>query len=146
MSITAITEALQDIHAGIDGIASAPQPAKYRAAIDTGDLPLVLTWPGPSEWGPQALGLNRSDRTYIVRVYVEPIGQGTLAQRTLQIMPLLDAIGQAYLNDRSLGGAVDHIGGPMGAITDTGAVVLPPLAGIEYAGFEFRVPVTEKIG
>jgi len=102
----------------------------------------VLTMPGPGTWRPQAIDLLiRCERTYTVRCYVNPVGQDKAGPENAiaAISPMLDAFGQAYLADITLGGAVDTIT----SITDTGVTTLQ-WAGIDHWGFEFQLAIVEK--
>lgn len=140
MTVAATVTALQTIHAAISGVNTAP-PA-MPSNLNTATMPIVLTMPGPGTWRPQAIDLLiRCERTYTVRCYVGPVGQDKAGPENAiaAISPMLDAFGQAYLADITLGGAVDTIT----SITDTGVTTLQ-WAGIDHWGFEFSLNIVEK--
>ena len=143
MSVSATVSALQTLHATISGIKSAP--TNMPASLNTADLPIALTWPAEATWQLAAMGLKRQERTYIVRVYVRPVGQNMPGpdKGYDDCVALLEAFGQAYQTNLTLAGAVDHIS----AVSDSG-----PLGGgaqlmwgdTPYWGFVYRVTCIEK--
>ncbi len=141
MTIATTIAALQTLHAAVAGIESAP--TEYPAVIDTAELPLVLVWPGPAQWAQHTagLGLQRQERTYLVRVFVQPTAQGEGTDEGLQrAIPILQAMGTAYLEDITLNGAVDQI---RNGFADGGLDNL--IYGAQsYRGFEFTLQIVEK--
>lgn len=143
MSIATTVTKLQALHLTVSGIKSAP--TTMPSSLNTAVMPIALTWPAESKWKLQALDLNRQDRTYLVRVYVQPVAQGLagIDDGYQKCVTLLEAFGQKYLNDMSLGGAVDHIA----SIADSGVIGgSQELIGskVEYWGFVFTLTITEK--
>jgi hypothetical protein len=139
MSISTVITALQAKNAAITGITSAP--TAMPAALNTAAMPIALVFPGVAQWSSAAIGLNEVVRTYIVRVYVEPVGQGQGVDEGFQAAaPIMDAIGTAYLADPTLGGAITHFN----SISDMGLDGVLMFAGNTYRGFEFQVSVTSK--
>ena len=147
MSISTVIDAVQTIHGNITGITSAP--TALPGALNTSELPFVFTWPGPAEWNKYSSTTANHIRTYIVRVYVWPVAQGEGVDEGYQdCLPLLQAFGEEYLSDITLGGAVEHIGTGTAleppTCSDTGVTVLD-YAGIDYHGFEFTFMAKEQV-
>jgi hypothetical protein len=140
VSITTTIAALQAVHAAVTDITSAPTTMPTN--LTGGLLPIALVWPGPATWQLQAVGLSRQRREYEVRVYVTPVGQNKAGPETgyAACIALMEDIGQAYLDDVSLGGVVDQII----ALTDEGVSGGLMWAETAYWGFVFRVSVVEK--
>jgi len=141
MSVNTILEAFQAVHRAIDGVREAPDPKRMPRSLNDDQLPFVLCIPGEAEWNEQAIGYPRQNRTVVVRVFVKPVAEGEGYGPAVQVVTrLMQAFGQAYLADVTVGGKVDHIVQPF---SDSGMGALD-YAGNLYHGFEFRVAVTEK--
>jgi len=143
MSIATTLAALQNVHAAINGIKSAP--TAIPSNLSTAALPIVLVWPGPADWQLAAMGLKRQEREYIVRCFVQPVGQDVAGpdRGYQQCVTLLELFGQAYQNDPSLADSVDQLR----TVSDSGVSG----GGFEllwgqtpYWGFVYRVTVVEK--
>jgi hypothetical protein len=142
MSVQTTISALQTKHATITGMKSAP--TAMPSVLNTADLPMALVWPADAEWSLQAMGLRRQDRLYIVRVFVAPVAQDRPVDGGYQrCLPLIEAFGQAYQADTTLGGAVDHINDCRDMGISGGGYELT-WGGMPYWGFVYRVQVTEK--
>ena len=139
MSIADTVAAFQALHATIPGVTSAP--TALPSAINEVELPLVITKPDEAFWNEQAVGLKRQGRTYLIYCLVAPVASGeSVTDSGFQAsLPLLQAFGEAYLCNRSLGGAVDHLNN----IRDGGAEVLT-FSRVDYHGFTYRVDAVEK--
>ena len=143
MSISTTLTALQTLHAGIAGITSAP--TAIPSNLSTAVLPIALVWPGEADWRPAAVGLKRREREYIVRVFVQPVGQDRAGPDPgyQDCITLLELFGQAYQDDLSLSGAVDHIAVCRDSGVSGGGFELR-WGDVPYWGFVFRVTVVEK--
>lgn len=146
MSIATAIAAFQTLNGTITGIASAPQD--MPASLNTATLPIALTFPGPATWNHQAIGLKRQFRTYIIRVYVQAVGQGAGVDEGFdRALPILEAMGHAYLDEEQnmtyFSAVADHLGALGGGFSDEGLGTLP-FAGQDYRGFTFRVEITDK--
>lgn len=144
MSILATYEKICELNAASSGITSAP--TALPGILNDSDLPCALTIPGPGVWQEQAAGLYRQERQYVIRVYCKAVAQGETPDEGFQaVLPVLNALGDTYVRNQSLDGAVDHIGTPDGSqfCTDNGVQVLT-YAGIDYHGFELTLNVVEK--
>lgn len=143
MSISGTITALQAKHAAISGITSAP--AAMPSSLNGTQLPIALVWPGEATWNFAAAGLKRQERTYIVRCYVQAIGQGFAGpdpgyQACVTLLPLFAA---AYQGDITLGGAVDTMTGMEDSGVSGGGFDL--LWGqTPYWGFVYRLRIVEK--
>jgi len=102
MSIPATIAQLQMLHRGIDGVKLAPEV--YPGSLNAADLPLVLVWPGRATT--QALtakgALQKTERLYSVRVYVDPVGQNNYDAPAQESIALLGRFLDCYLNNTSL--------------------------------------------
>ena len=139
MSISATIGKLQGLHATVTGIKSAR--TAFPSVLNTAVLPIALTWAGEAQWDLQALNLYRQDRTYIVRVYVQPVAQDIAGVDNgfTDTIALINAVGLKYVGDMTLTGSIDHIA----SISDSGIKTLT-WAGTDYWGFEFTLAITEK--
>ena len=143
MSVVATIAALQTAHAAITGVGSAP--TAMPSNIDQVTLPSALVWPGEATWQMQAIGLKRQERTYIVRVFVQPVAQDVAGPDAgyQACAGLLELFGRAYLTDITLAGAVDHITGLRDSGVSGGGFELM-WGQVPYWGFVYRVTVVEK--
>ena len=89
---------LQEIHATIDGVRSAPK--RMPDTIHESWLPCVVTYPGPAQHGLAARDRRREDREYVVRLYVRPftLGKDT-DQGFSECVPFLDRFVDKYMDD-----------------------------------------------
>lgn len=143
MTVATVLAAFKTLHASITGVTTAP--AGVLASLASVRLPIVQTIPSESVWNLHASALRRQERVYIVRVYVAPMSHGKgLDEGWTRCVPLLEAFGQAYIANPDLSGAVDQIGWDDNRITDSGITVLEHNQTL-YHGFEYRVPVIEKV-
>ena len=143
MTVSATVTALQTLHASISGVAEAPTAMPSNP--DQVRLPCALVWPADAEWHMQAIGLKRQERTYIVRVFVQPVAKGIAGpdEGYQACITLLEDFGAAYLADITLGSAVDNIR----AISDSGVSgggFELVWGNVPYWGFVYRVTVVEK--
>jgi hypothetical protein len=139
MTIATTIAALQVLHATVTGVTKAPTATP--ASINTADMPLIITIPGPATWEQEYAGGHEQTREYIVRLFYGPVGQETVDEAFDAVIPIIQAIGTAYQDDPNLGGAVAHIDT---GFTDTGLDGQLMFAGQMYRGCEFRVKITEK--
>lgn len=139
MTIATTVAALQALHATVTGVTKAPTVTP--ASINTADLPMVITIPGACTWSHEAVGLRKQVREYIVRLFVGPVGQDTVDEAFDAAVPIIQAMGQAYIDNPTLTSAVTHIDQDF---TDTGLDGQLLFAGNTYRGCEFRVRITEK--
>lgn len=143
MSLITVIAAFQTKHLTIAGIVAAP--TALPASLNTADLPFVWTLPGPATWSAQAAGLKRHSRDYIVRVYVEPLGQQILDETYQRILTFIQLFADAYYADVTLGNVLAHLGDDSkGQFEDSGVTTLE-YAGHQYRGVEFTVPAVEKV-
>ena len=81
----------------ITGVKTAPDLEGYLAAVQVGQLPYVITWPGDGQWGIKGHGWKTDHRTMLVIVFVEPLGQGSIPTRAVQAIDLFDRVRDYYL-------------------------------------------------
>ena len=147
MTISATITAYQTLHAAITGVTSAP--TAMPMSLNTSDLPLAFTWPGPTieqrGWTPYG-GWYEHRRFYIVRCYVKPIAQGTGFDDGYQTaLTLLQRFGTAYMGDANLSGAVMSIGPQIYDSGVRGDFQWVAGSDVYYHGFEFRIETVEKV-
>jgi hypothetical protein len=146
MSILTVYDALQAVHRSTTGIKKASE--RMPASLNTDDLPFAHLRVGPGEWT-RVSDWSQHFRTFEVTVFVKPVAQGTAVDDGLKVSGrLLQALGEKYLSDITLGGAVQHMG--RGArydppTVDDDGVMVYEYAGTAYWGFTYRVTVKEQI-
>lgn len=79
---------IQAINADIPGIEWAPKSEDYPVAVDTASMPMAVTFPGQGSTEVPNNSLRIMERQYLIDVYVEPVGQGLLADIVQQTMAL----------------------------------------------------------
>ena len=145
MSILTVWDALQGIHRTVAGIRKASE--KMPAKLNTDDLPFAHMRIDTGEWE-RVSDFSLQFRTFVVTVFVKPVAQGKLDDGLKVSARLLQALGEVYLSDITLGGAVQHMGrGARWApptMEDSGVMVYT-YAGTDYWGFEYRITVKEQI-
>ena len=141
MTPAQVITAMQAINAAVTGITSAP--TTFPAALDTANLPCMLTFPGEAEHQPGRVGATRTTREYRSILYGSPVGQGLgLNEGVQEVITLIPLIVTAYKANRTLssGGATGRVGVP---IQDSGHVI-SNFAGVDYHSCIFRVRVEES--
>ena len=146
MSILTVFDKLQATHRSVAGIKRSSE--RLPDKLNTDDLPFAWTQVSDGEWT-RVSDFSLHFRTFTVRVYVKPIAQGgPLDAGFKQAARLIQALGEKYLSDITLGGVVQHMG--TGArfdpptMEDSGIVPLD-FAGTTYWGFEYRITVKEQV-
>jgi len=155
MTIQTTVTAMQAIHKGIAGVATAP--TVYPPSLASASLPLVITWPGPGEAMLAGKAFNTSQRIYRVTCYCMPSQQGRGIDEGWQLaQELLKLFQAAYLdstnNPLTTGTYQASIRNSSDTpITDGGLelIAYPPQAtGIDgiphYYGFQMEVRVKEQ--
>jgi len=143
MSITTTIEAIKAVvSSGSTGIRRVCPP--YPGSLNAADLPCCVVVPGEAAWNEHAGKLYRQGRTYSLRYYVKPVGQGKgVTDGAEQCFPLLQQQGYAFVSNPSLDDQVDHIG-QQGEFADSGLRGDMEYAGVFYHGFELQISVVEK--
>jgi len=146
MSISSVITAIQGVNSGITGITSAPTTIPGK--LHVGQLPMALCFVGPGEVT-RVSDFTLHFRTFYVRVYVKPIAQDVKPDAGYsEAYTLLQRFVEAYEDDITFGGAVQHTG--RGArydpptFEDDGVQVLS-YAGTDYHGFQIYVTTKEQI-
>lgn len=109
MGLTDVLTACKTIMASVSGIASAYDHTDMPASLDTGDLPAALCLPNAGDL--DASGANAAASVHRVRIVVVglPGGQGTVAQRMSQLVPLVKSVRDKFAGSLGLGVAtVEH--------------------------------------
>ncbi|MCX7939042.1 MAG: hypothetical protein N2545_06345, partial [Thermoflexales bacterium] len=79
------------------------------ASVQTADLPCAVILQGAARIRQHAAGMIRQERTFVIVLAVQPIGQERWLARTDAAIAVYEAVIQALLADLTLGGVVDHI-------------------------------------
>ena len=115
------------------------------STVNSADLPLAYVTVGRGTWNEHAERLKRQVRLYNIHVLVKPVAQGQYPDEGYQAaMPILNALGNTFLDDPTLGGTVDYIGSGARPQFEDGGVSIETFGGVTYHGFELRLQVTEK--
>lgn len=82
----------------------APEVAKYPTALSTAQLPLALTWPGPSTFDFEGIGggKRRFMQGVTTIVYLQPLGQNDIPTRMDESLLMLDAVRNKLLDTTAI--------------------------------------------
>jgi len=95
-----VVDALQTIHGAVTGVTTAP--TAMPGHLNPGDLPMSLTYPGPAEHIGISFDYQSTERIYLHRLYVAPIGAGEGVDEGYQkCLPFLQRCRDAYAENRS---------------------------------------------
>jgi len=146
MGMKAVIKKLQGINALIEGVRSAP--TEMPGALNTESLPCALTYPWRAPHSVPFYGGRRTDRQYVVRLYVQPIGQGEGVDEGFQAcLPFLDRFADEYHDPANIGPS-DGTWQELDLVTDSGVRADLTLHGSGegqlYWGIEFTVEIKEK--
>ena len=143
MSASDVASALQTINATITGITTAP--TEMPGHLDTAQLPCALAYPGPAEHSDASYTHLRSDRTWLIRVYVKPLGQGRGVDEGYQeCLPFLHYFATEYITQEHTSNTAWeclHYTGDNGVRADM--TLHNADTGEYYWGVEFTVLVTQ---
>ena len=89
-----VLDAVQTINAGIDRVRSAPTTMPDR--LDESLLPCALTYVGVGSHNSISFGTRRSQRIYIVRLYVVEVNTGTVNANFEACLPFLALFRNEY--------------------------------------------------
>lgn len=138
MTIATVRARFQTFLGEVTGINSAP--GKMPASLKTAQLPLAYTHAGPGRWMQGSIGQKQQIRNMIVVVYVQPVAQNIpIEEGYAACEPILEAVGDAFLDDPTLSDVVSTLQVQENEMADTGIVVLT-FGGVQYHGFEITVP------
>ncbi len=140
MALSTTYTKLQDVHAAVSGVKSAPYDRP--AAIQPAQCPCVLTWLGPGTWTNISHNFWQQEREYIVRCYYAPLAQGVWFGNVRDMLTVMQSVIRAYTTDTNinLGGTIDHNLG----MSDNGDDGILMYNGVPFVGFEIRVRIREK--
>lgn len=141
MGVITVIELLQSLHAGIEGVVTAP--VKYPGALNTANLPAVIVWPSRATTTMVTARAKqlRVERIYSCRCYVEPSGQSNYDIPSKLAIDLLPRFIEAYFRNQTLMDGYAEIV----SVADTGIMSggdLAMQAGLTYAGIAYRGFVT----
>lgn len=137
MSIKQTIACLQTLHKTIPGVKLAP--VAYPGQLNTADLPYVLVWPGRGTTTAVTSrgAVQRTQRAYSVRVFMEAVGQDIVDIPAQAGIDMLNLFIETYMDNLSL--ADDYI--RIAQIDDSGLTVGADLVGssvLTYAGQFYR--------
>ena len=139
MSIKAVRRAIQTHVKTLSGIRRSE--TVMPDTINTADLPLAVTYTGRGVWTGLTFGEhgNQQTRTYVVRVYVEPIGQGVTDERYTAAEELMQTVAKSF-QSASVSGVWKFT-----EITDSGVMADGRLAwaNVPYVGFEVTIKAVQ---
>ena len=146
MSAKTIVAKLQGINALVTGVRSAPteMPGQLRTEM----LPCVLVYPLAAMHTVPFYAGRRTEREYLVRVYVAPIGQGEGVDGGFQeCLPFLDRFADEYHEAANIAVSTEEWQ-ELTLVEDTGVRADMTLHGSGqgqlYWGVEFTVGIKEK--
>lgn len=142
MSLLTILAEMKSINSGITGVTTSYDITDMPASLKTGNLPVAVVLPSPTELSTFSLISSRRQTFHqiVLRIYVKPIAQGTLSQRLTAVEPFTHRVPDAYspaVSLNSLAGMQKH------DINGYRIGVLPDFAGVDYVGIEFSFMVQE---
>lgn len=142
---------IQAENRGITGVRLAPDMAGYLASVQDGQLPYVITWPGPGRWNNKGHGWWEDHRTFFVLAYVLPLGQQLIGLRAVAATQLLERMRAHYITAANIplaeptaangGYQVTVEGGQSTPHSDDGLVGNLEIAGTVYHGFMLSLNV-----
>lgn len=82
----------------------APEVGKYPTGLTTAQLPLALTWPGPSTFDFEGIGggKRRFMQTVTTICYLQPLGQNDIPSRLDEALLILDAVRNKLLDTTAI--------------------------------------------
>lgn len=142
MSLLTILAEMKSVNAGIAGVAVSYDITDVPASLKTGNLPAALVLPSPAELSLFTLISSRRQTFHqiVLRIYVEPVAQGTVAQNLTAAVPFIERVPDEYSQAvalNSLAGVQKH------DVKSYRIGVLPDFAGVDYVGIEFTFMVQE---
>ena len=139
MSVSSVITALQAKHATLSGVTSAP--TAVPASLNTADLPMIITLPGPATWNHAAMALPRTERTYVVRCYIDAVAQGLGVDEGYQsTVTMIQTMGDAYKVWQNWNSTNFE---QIRTVSDEGHQILN-YAGVDYHGCTFQLSIVEK--
>lgn len=149
MSIDTVLNALQTRHAALSDVMYAPTYAPDT--MPSGNCPAILTdaLEGTTQWKAHAGNVYVCERTYLVRLLVNPVGLGTPEQNRAATTALLDAILLSYITSPNVGSTATIIVDRAGSIRDSGPRPFGSQApisafGESFYGAEIRLLIEER--
>jgi len=155
--VASTLDLFQRLHAGIEGVTSAP--TRYPGSINASDLPMVLVFPSQATttlqtFQPKTMGAAQARkemlRDYSARLFIEPVGQDiydnvmqmgiTLLQRFLDTYWGNYVLAENLVQIREIRDSGITSGGQL--VGNRGLTY----AGFDYTGIIFEINVQEWFG
>lgn len=82
----------------------APEVSKYPTNVTTAQLPLALSWPGPSTFDFEGIGGGKRRIMQLINVvvYLQPLGQNDIPTRVDEALMMLDAVRNTLLDNTAI--------------------------------------------
>jgi len=143
MSVATVKERLAVIQRQVPGVARAY--AHAPGVLPPGDLPAFLNFTGPAvqDWLTLGASYGSESRTYIMRLFVAPLGQGIDGEIERKCEPFFESVRDTFASAPGFGlDAIDSQLPWVEAIFsgDQGVSVLAH-GGEQFAGIESRVTI-----
>ena len=143
MSLLTILAEMKSINMGIVGIVVSYDTTNVPASLKTGNLPAALVLPSPTEELSAFTLISSRRQTFhriVLRIYIGPVAQGTLAQNLTAAASFIERVPDAY----SQAVALNSLTGVQKHDVDGYRIgILPDFAGVDYVGIEFPFMVQE---
>lgn len=125
--------------------------AEAPVSLPYSDLPCFVTFAGPSvhNWAILGEGEDLEERTYFMRLYVRPVGQGLDGEAEQACEPFFERVRDCFASHPGLGLGT-KTNGPLAEVQrawlqgDNGVGVLP-YAGEQFIGIEWRLQVRQIV-
>lgn len=150
IDIELATNLIQAVNQGISGVQLAPSLDKYPTALDTANLPCLLTWPADGAWYAKGGGYKVDHRTFLIVGYIQPLGQSDIPSRAVDAVRLFQTVRARYITaatipladpDDNSGYQITAESGPETRHTDGGLQSDLRFGGTLYHGFIVRLSV-----
>jgi hypothetical protein len=148
MTVLSTIAALQDLHAGVEGVTSAP--TEYPSSLQSAMLPCVLVLPGEGTIDLESIAAKkRADTIYRVYVYVAAVAEGTPVNEGVQTAILLmDRLRDLYLTPANIALTTGTYQAVIKTASDTpirhSGIGVLSFGEKSYRGFTFDVGIREK--
>lgn len=127
----------------------APDVENYLTSLHDAQCPYAMTWPSEGSFYQKGGGYKVDNRTFSVFVFIEPLGQREIPQRTQQGIQVLQAVRDLFITNANIPlSSIDETGyqiivasGMDSPHSDTGLTANLPFTGGAWVGFELRLNI-----
>ncbi len=139
MTLTTVCNAIQDLIGASTRITSAPHIDAWPSEINSADLPISLTRPGPGSWPHECIADVWDRRTYISEIYVKANAEGLYHEGIVDTLAIIQDLGERLTTGYHVSGTLID-----SEPRDRGLVILP-YGGQEYRGTVFEIDASEDV-